>query len=367
MIRAKGAPMIRFTFKSLIIISSFLIAGFTAGGSDSSSLRYTAMGGAGIALYDSPHAFKINPASLFVQEPALFSVDMTGSESIVPSSLGEDDPLWSMQNPSTLLEFVFSTRYSALCVGFGFDLTDREVNSTGDGLIFDAYNNSHIQFNVAYGFGSFSFGMYARGGSQMQRLGIEIDASTALVDYISQVYLNRYYPSNEDQQFSSGIGILVAYPYISLAVLTDSFFVVDYDTNEVSIDIVDLLEDTSVGLAFSTNAYDEDNNLNPVVFTSVFDICDIADETYRSIRFGLEVKFQFLKDLNIALQTGYRETRATPLSLIGIEGDGDASVGISSQINNLFFNSVFVLPLSWLSSGESTDSAAIELSLHYNL
>ncbi len=346
-----------------IVVSSCCLPLFTS----PSDLRYVAMGEAGIALYDTPQSYTINPAALFFQEPALFSLNMAASESIVHRSLASNDLLWGMQNPKTLLEFVFSTKYSALSVGFGFDVTDREINSTLDGLLFNSYNDSNIQFNVSYGFRSFSFGMFAQGGTRMKRPGIEISEENPLLDYVTQVYLNQYYPSNEEQQFSTGVGLLVTYPYISLALLTNSFFVMDYDTNEVMIDANSLLEDSAVGIALFTSSYDDNNELNRVVLTSAFDIHNIADDSLRSIHMGLEVKIQFLKDLYVAVQGGYKETRAVPKPLFGIDGNGSASLGISTQIDNLFFNGAFVLPVSWLSSNDYTNPASIELSLHYNL
>jgi hypothetical protein len=366
MMDKRRKEMRRFSSKIIIIISLVMLLPTLLFSVSMTDLRYIAMGESGIALYDTPNAFKINPAALFFQEPALFSVNMNGSESFFDKSLAGSDPLWEMQNPSTLLEFVFSTRYSALCVGFGFDLEDREVNDSNDGLLFNSYNNSHIQFNVSYGFKALSFGIFLRGGSRLQRLGVSIDSSNSIVDYISQVYLNRYYPSNDEQQFSSGIGLLVTYPYISLAILTNSFFIMEYDSNEVTIDAVTLIEDATMGLALSSNTYNSDNDLNRVVFTSAFDISKIADELLRSIHMGLEVKIQFLKDLYIAFQAGYKETRAIPLPLIGLDGTGSASFGISSQMTNLFINGALVLPYSWFSSTPSSEAAKVQLALHYN-
>ncbi|NCB01043.1 MAG: hypothetical protein EOM67_02615 [Spirochaetia bacterium] len=328
------------------------------------SLRYQAMGEAGVALADTPSSFQINPASLYVQDAPLFSFNMVAQEAIVDrSTLNATDPIPTMQHPITLIEFLFASRYSALLVGFGFDLTDRAI--LGESLTYTSYNDSFIQLNVAYGFSAFSIGLYARSGSRMKRPLITIDKNSAILDYIAQVYLNRYAPSNEGQLFNTGLGLLISYPFISLGLLTDSLFTLDEDTSELVLDFTTLLQNTKVGLAFHSNEFDVNNELNRFVFTSAFDITHLLDDDLRSLHMGFELKLQLLKDLTIALQTGYKENRGLPNTLFGFDWDGTTSYGLGAQINSLFVDISLLVPTLWYTTSSPVEPITLLLSAHY--
>lgn len=305
-----------------------------------------AMGESGAALSDSPSSFHINPASLYVQPLSIFSLNMGASESIYDKDvLDENDPIKSMQHPITHLELLFATRYSALTVGFGFDADNRAVN--GDSLTFTAYSNSYIQLNVAYGFSAFSAGLYVRSGSRLQRPLITIDKDRAFQDYILQVYLNRYSPSNDKEVFVTGLGLLISYPNISLALLTDSLFTLNEQTNQLDLKVRTILEHAKVALALQTNEFNKNNELNRLLFTTAFDISNLTDIEERSIHMGLELKIQLIKDVNIAFQAGYKENRGELDTLFGFNWDGISSYGISSRINSLFFNVALLVPTVW--------------------
>ena len=139
-----------------------------------------------------------------------------------------------------------------------------------------------------------------------------LDQENVLLDYISQVYFSRYYPSGMQQTFTTGAGLLVTYPYFSFGVLTDSLFGYDSETNEITYDLQSMVDELSVGFAFSSEKYDSDVQLSRYVVTTSFDFTDIGDEEHRAIRFGGELKVQFLNDLFIAIQAGYSESRPLP-------------------------------------------------------
>ncbi len=328
------------------------------------SLRYMAMGESGVALFDNPSSFQINPAALYFQEPSLFTLNIAASEIIYDdATINPLDPIKTMQHPITLIEFLFATRYSALLVGFGFDLQNRAVATNG--LTFTSYNDSYIQLNVAYGFPHFSIGLYAKSGSRLQRSLISIDKDSAFTDYIAQVYLNRYNPSNDGQLFKTGLGFLITYPFISLALLTDSLFIVNEDNNNLVLDFTTLLSDTKIGLALHTTEYDTNNELNLFLLTTSFDITNLADESSRSVHLGFECKAQLLKDLNIAIQVGYKENRGLPSPLFGFNWDGTSSFGISSQFYSILLDVVLLVPSTWYSPSISSDPLNLLLSFHY--
>ena len=322
------------------------------------------MGEAGIALADSSTSFNINPASLYAQPSSLFSINLSASEIIKDNDdRTSNDPIKSMQNPITLLEFLFASRYSALSVGFGFDVDERDID--GDSLTFTSFNDSYIQLNVAYGFSAFSIGLSVRSGSRMQRPDISIDKDSAFLDYIVQVYLNRYAPSNEGQLFTTGLGILIDYPNISLALVTDSLFKIDEETNELTLSASAILEQTKVGLSLHTNEFSDDNELNRFVFTSAFDITHLTDDAKREVHVGLELKLQLIKDFNIAFQTGYKENRGEGNPLFGFNWDGVTSFGLGSQYNSLFFDVALLVPLSWYKENNPVDPLNLLLNFQY--
>lgn len=328
------------------------------------TLRYIGMGEAGIALADTSTAFQINPAALFAQSSTLFSINVGASEIIYDADvLIPTDPIKTMQHPITLLEFIFATRFSALTVGFGFDVDERAIS--GDSLTFTAYNDSYIQLNVAYGFSAFSIGLSVKSGSRMQRPNISIDKNSPFLDYIVQVYMNRYAPSNEGQLFTTGLGLLIDYPNISLAVLTDSLFTLDEQTNELTLKASEILEQTKIGLSFHTNEFSDDNELNRFVLTSAFDISHLTDGENREVHMGFELKLQLIKDLNIAFQTGYKENRGDPKPLFGFDWDGVTSFGISSQYNSFYFDIALIVPTSWYKEKDPADPFDLLLNFQY--
>lgn len=328
------------------------------------TLRYMGMGEAGIALADTQTSFHINPASLYVQPSSIFSLNVGASESIYDRDvLAANDPIPFMQHPITLLEFLFATRYSALTVGFSFNADNRAVN--GNSLTFTSYNDSYIQLNVAYGFSAFSVGLYVRSGSRLQRPLISINKNNSFLDYIVQVYLNRYSPSNDGQLFTTGLGMLISYPNISLAVLTDSLFTLDEQTNELNLKARTIFENTKVGLAFKTNEFSNNNELNRFLFTSAFDISRLTDMGERTIHIGLELTIQLIKDVNIAIQTGYKENRGEPDPLFGFNWDGITSFGLSSRFNSFFLDIALLVPTSWYTSTAPSDPLNLLLNVQY--
>ncbi len=328
------------------------------------SLRWTAMGESGLALTDTPDAFNINPASLLRMEPALFTLDIGYMDSFSHPAADSFEVLPFLTEPESQAEFTFTTPYSALSVALEYSLSERDYTSGEQSVSFSGYNNSFLRLNLAYGNETFSIGAYAEGGSTLYR-SITIEQDQAFLDYFSQVYLSRYSPSGMYQSFSTGLGLLVTYPFLSFGVLTDNLFGYDHTSNEITFDLQELVDATSVGFAFSTETYDSSAQLNRFVLSSAIDFTDLGDTTERAIHFGGELKIQFLKDLYAALQAGYKEARPSPDPFFGFSWDGTVSFGLTFRYHDIYYNTAVSVPALWFSGSGEDEKLSAVMSLSY--
>ncbi|MFA6645983.1 MAG: hypothetical protein WCS59_02590 [Sphaerochaetaceae bacterium] len=322
-----------------------------------SDLRSVAMGSTGVALTDLQGAFYRNPAALYKWEFPVFHLGARFGENMGVATVAGDPIPW-VQHPSTTLEMLFSNRYIALAIGLASVLEERTLS--GSELEFIAYNDSRIQLTLAYGWPSISVGFYARGGNRFER-DVTIREGHAIRDYITRTHLERYNRTSADGQiFTTGLGLLLSYQWVSIGLVTNSLFNFDYTTNELVLDIVDLFNSSTVGLAFSSPIYNENNELNRVVINSAIDLTDLGDTNNRSVRLGLEGKVQFLSNFWVALRAGYREKRPLDVSLFNLHGTGAITFGIGGQIRKVVLDISASIPLK-------TEDPAIHIGLRWTL
>ncbi len=338
----------------LCIILLIPLSGFAAVGEDFdtiirfSDLRSVAMGSAGIALADVQGSFYRNPAALYHWDIPMFYVGGRFGENVGVDTVPSDPVPW-MQRPSTTLEMLFSNRFIALSIGMANVLKERTF--TGSELKFTAYNDSRIQLTLAYGWPSISLGFFARGGNRTER-DVVVRQGHVVSDYITRTHLERYSRTTTGGQiFSTGMGLLLSYQWVSIGLITNSLFNFDYSTNELVLDIADLFTSSAVALAFTSPVYDKNNELNRIVFNAAFDLTDLGDTNNRSLRLGLESKMQFLSNYWVALRGGYRENRPLNSPLFTLSGDGAITFGIGGQIAELGLDISVIIPLN------ATDSA----------
>jgi len=353
----KGAN--RF-FLSATILIAVLSPAVLSGAADQrfSDLRTISMGSAGIAFADSSGSPQNNPASLFILNETNFLISTSIGESIVPASYNDSEPIPWMQEPATSLEFLLSNRYVSFSLGLGYTLSDRPPQPGEQVVTFDASNDSRFQLTAAYGWDHFAFGVFARGGNTLERTGIEIREDNAITDYLLQTYLERYEQKADGQFFSSGIGLLLSYPWVSIGLLTEPLFEMDYDTNEFTLDATGMFEGLSVGLAFTSPVFNRNNELNPIAVNAAFDVRDLGDEENRSVRMGLEVKFQFRRDLWVAVRGGYLEYRSFGVSLFDLDGSGETTYGLGVQWGPATLAVAVGVPLSMYSDASSNGISA---------
>lgn len=316
-----------------------------------SDLRSVAMGSAGIALADIQGAFYRNPAALYHWDAPMFYVGGRFGENIGVDTVSSDPIPW-MQQPSTTLEMLFSNRFIGLSIGLANVLEERNI--VGSELRFTAYNDSRIQLTLAYGWPSISVGFFARGGNRTER-DVVIRQGHVVNDYITRTHLERYTRATDGGQvFTTGMGVLLSYQWVSIGLLTNSLFNFDYSTNEVVLDVADLFTSSAVGLAFTSPEYDRNNELNRVVFNAAFDLTDLGDTNNRSLRVGLEGKVQFLSNLWVALRGGYWENRPLDSPLFTLHGDGTMTFGIGGQILEFILDISASIPLNGMASAIHT-------------
>jgi hypothetical protein len=306
-------------------------------------LRQLAMGSTAVAIKEFHGSFPRNPALLFQRESNLFRTGIRYQETI-KTSVVANDPIPAIQNPKSTFELMFSNRYLGLSIALANNLADREIENNQ--LNFIAYNDSKVELNVAYGWRSFSFGFYAQGASQAYK-DVILRKESPVTDYLEQAYLSRYDRQSEDGQFfSSGIGFLLTYQWASIGFMSDSLFTLDYDTNELSFDIVDSFKASSVGIAISTNKYNKDNELNLIVFNGGFDLTNIGNSESRSLSIGLEGKIQFMNNLYVAVRGGYKENRPSEKPLFAFDGDGTLTAGLGSRFGSFAIDLATEIPLN---------------------
>ncbi len=342
----------------LLVTVSLLPAGLPV------SVRWAGMGSSGLALSDTEDAFTVNPAALFRMAPSLFTIEAGYMDRYSHPDGEAFDVLPFLNEPVNQLDVTFATPFSALSVALDYSLGERESEPAENRVSYTAFNNSLIRLNLAYGNEILSVGAYAQGGATLYR-PVAIDQENVLIDYVSQVYFSRYYPSGMQQTFSTGAGLLVTYPYLSFGVLSDSLFGYDNTTNEITFDLQAMVDELSVGFAFSSEKYDSDVQLSRYVVTAALDFTDIGDEEYRAIRFGGELKIQFLNDLFIAFQTGYSESRPLPDPYFGFDWGGEVSFGLRARYRNLEVHSAVKVPALWFSSASVDQRMDAVLTLTY--
>ena len=343
----------------LVLSASLLSAGLPV------SVRWAGMGSSGLALSDTEDAFTVNPAALFRMSPTLFSLEVGYMDSFSHPEGEAYEVLPFLNEPVNQFDFTFATPFSALSVALDYTLGERESEPTENRVSYTAFNNSLIRLNLAYGNEVLSVGAYAQGGCGTLYRPVSIDQENVLVDYVSQVYFSRYYPSGMQQTFSTGAGVLVTYPYLSFGVLSDSLFGYDNTTNEITFDLQAMIDELSVGFAFSSEQYDSDVQLSRYVVTAALDFTDIGDEEHRAIRFGGELKIQFLNDLFIAFQAGYSESRPLPDPYFGFDWGGQTTFGLRARYRNLQIHSAVRVPSLWFSSVSSDQRLDAVLTLTY--
>lgn len=333
-----GKKTILFIFMIFIAIFSLQTAPLT----NLPDLRQLAMGSTAVAIKEFHGSFPRNPALLFQRESNLFRTSIRYQETI-KTSAEANDPIPTIQNPKSTFELMFSNRYLGLSIALANNLAEREIDNNQ--LNFVAYNDSKVELNIAYGWRSFSFGFYAQGGNQAYK-DVILRKESPVTDYFEQAYLSRYDRQSEDGQFfSSGIGFLLAYQWASIGFMSDSLFTLDYDTNELSLDVVDSFKASSVGIAISTNKYNKDNELNLFVFNGGFDLTNIGNSESRALSIGLEGKIQFMNNLYIAIRGGYKEIRPSEKSLFAFDGDGTLTAGLGWRFGSFAIDLAAEIPL----------------------
>lgn len=294
-------------------------------------LRLLAMGSASVALKGENGSFIRNPASLYQNDHSLFRVGMRYSE-LIKTTVDSSDPIAWIQKPTAAFELLFSSRYLALSIGLNNILEGREV--AANNLNFRAINDSRIQITTSYGWRGLSIGLYAQGGNRTYR-DIEIRKNSYFRDYISRTYLERYTRQMENSQyFQSALGLLYSYRWVSVGLLTDSLVSLDYETNEISFDFVELWDKSSFGIALSTPEFNIDNELNRLVFNFGADFTNLGSADTRSFNLGIEGKIQFTNSLSVALRGGYHELRTKDKAFFNFEGNGVATFGLGTVFGN---------------------------------
>ena len=309
------------------------------------NLRSLSMASTGIALSDTFDSFYVNPASLFFQEEGLFVVNGSYGDSIAPAAFAADaaDPLPLLQVPENTISALFSSRFLALSIGLEYFLANR-VPGIGS-VRYDALNLSKLQLNLAYGWGNLALGFSARGGNVLKRPSINISQESPITDYLKNTYLERYQVP-EGQFFTTSAGLLVSYQWVSIGVVSQSLFEMDYQTNELVLEASTVLDTLGIGMAVSTPPYDRNNELNLIALNAAFDIANIGDDLLRSLSMGVEVKIQLLPEYSVHVRLGYRERRSSLSSLLALNGDeGCTTYGLGVRLENLELQASLELPL----------------------
>ena len=309
-------------------------------------LRTLAMGSAGVAVIGSLGPLSINPASLFYQTDTQLMINAVASNTFIPYERQQQQVLPSWQTPSVEARFLFSSRYLSLSIELENELIHRRVSPTNDSVAFVANNYSNLQLNIAYGNENVALGLFARGGTHTER-PISLDVNFPVTDYIQQVFFERYYPIPENQFFNAGAGLLLSYEWVALGLATESLFRMDYNSNQLILDAGSVIDDLTVGLAFTSPKYDRFDELNLMVFTAAIDLSSVGNPIRRRLHFGVEMNIQLSPQYSIALQGGYSEVRSSLGSLFSLNGNsGVTTFGISGTIDKFEINTLLEVPIS---------------------
>lgn len=306
--------------------------------------RLLAMGSAGVALRDSSALLSLNPALLYYQESSQLMLGFAVEDAIVRSAYQADEILPWMQNPRTTFRGAVSSRYVGLLIELDYLMEQRQIS--GDQVHFQGLNLSKLQLIGAIGNENIAIGISALGGTKLSR-AVTLSQDEVLWSYIRQSFFERYYPVSEVPLFQVGVGLLLSYEGLSMAVTSESLFQMDYERNELVLDLEAIGEDLRVGLGYTSPQYTRYNELNPLVASLAFDLSHVFLDEERQVHAGFELLIQLLPSYNIALRLGYRETQATLGKLFTFDGsDGITTYGLGVQLGKIDLSFCLEVPLT---------------------
>lgn len=306
--------------------------------------RLVAMGSAGVALRGSPALLSLNPALLTYQESSQLMLGFVVEDAILRSAYQAGEPLPWMQRPQTTFRGAVSSNYVGLLIELNYLLEHRQV--VQDQVSFEGLNLSKLQLTGAIGNENIAIGISAIGGSKLSR-AVTLSQEDVLWSYLRQSFFERYFPVSEEPLFQVGVGLLLSYEGLSMAITSDSLFKMDYESNELVLKIDAIGEDLRVGLGYTSPQYNRSNELNRLVATLAFDLSHVFLDAERQVHAGFELLVQLLPNHNIALRLGYRETQAALNKLFTFDGsDGVTSYGVGLQIGKIDLSFSLEVPLT---------------------
>jgi len=262
------------------------------------SQRTSALGGAGLADVEGYE----NPANLSLRDVEdsdfLYYLSYQDTYDWGDSSLSDSVPL--IQQPVSYLGATFFGTGISMTVQAKNSLTDKVSDDSGSAY-FTAVSDTLVQVDFSLPtLYTIKSGMRIKGSSEVERLDSEIRSGLLTIpDYFIQTFLERteYVEGSEDYAVQLGMREDVNDQW-SFALFTDLY---SKDTQNN----VDSFSDTfSLGSAFSTATYADDNSLNLLKFKVDADVLNVLNSDDREFRFGSELKFQFLRNYSLSLLAG---------------------------------------------------------------
>ncbi|MDY4888753.1 MAG: hypothetical protein SO135_03275 [Sphaerochaetaceae bacterium] len=286
-------------------------------------IRSDAMGGLGMACYDSSLAFYHNPASmLFGRDKANLSMSGGGIDGIDAEAFSSNLPNPFLSDPASFGSIRFVGRNAALSITLTNMLVQKSISDDLSYGVYDALNVADLQLTVAYGWPNFSFGFTVNGGNCTQRENISIYDESTFLDYMMQTLFERYAPKLGSEFVSLSLGMMGKLGDFSIGLTFDEFTSVN-DDKSIGVSLGAILSTMCFGFHYTGQRYDRQTaGLIFVVPSFGIEVHNVFLESFDHSENGIvlpasavkkrdsglciggEVSFQLSPILSIAVQTG---------------------------------------------------------------
>lgn len=317
----------------LIIFS--LSLGLAASVYDLTDGQLLGSGLSGIATSGEYASMFANPASLTASTEGFYLQGYYGD--YAQSGL----PLVYLPNSGLVASFCGTNL--AFSADFRNNLSDRVAGTDGD--TYKAINTTRLQLDLAYTFHWFSIGASVRATTYMGRSPVSLGNGQRLFDYMVESLFKRYDQNSGASEFSAGLGILLDYDWLKVALVSSKFASVTTD-GAMAFSLNELYKSLGVGCTFSTPVFNKEGELNLMRLLVSGELVDMGDSEKSKANVGLLLRFQFLPDYQMELRTGYTEPKGGN-AFSNHFTEASQTFGLGLTLGPVRLDGGITLPIAW--------------------
>jgi len=320
--------------------------------------RSLAMGNSSISLIDSSDSFFVNPASLFFKETSnTLRLNTRYSDLVSPEKIKSNQANAWIQNPKSSNDLQFIGSNVALSLMLENEVVAEDEEETRE--IFTATNTTKIRFSLAFGWDDLGFGLSALGGGKSQRLQIPIRKEYTLLDYIMQVYLERYVNIVDSVFYSVNVSSVWKMNENSRLNFVFSN-IVDNETKNLSISGDEIIKGFSFGYNYKGSKFDSENKLKFLVFNGIAEVNNLLDPDNFSLNLGMEFSFQFTSLVHFDVRGGLVSGPYSTKTDFEDKAKGTLGIGYATDLMEIDF-AVILPEFGTFSTGSVTLNLGLDV------